>query len=220
MQMQHQQQQQQQFSKQGTISKSESNNKLRRISNMKQNKEKSNSDRRNQGLILSNNQATSASGSVSQGLQVAQQQYTQSSNPNLRFMHQNGQPPSHNISATNALPSNLKSTSHSGASGGNGGAPANMSNLTSFQQSHSERTSLTDDAHNSALISMQWQMREGAQNSHHAQCSTERYTSSNEHHHQRGVRFMQQLQSSSANGATAANVGPAASGERSGIDQK
>ena len=38
---------------------------------------------------------------------------------------------SHNISV-NALPTKIKSTTLTGVSGGNGGAPANMSNLTSF----------------------------------------------------------------------------------------
>ena len=93
-----------------------------------------------------------------------------------------------------AIPSNPKSTILS-ANSGNGNVPATISNLTSFQQSHSERTSMTDDANAGALTSMQWQQVRDGQPPH-AQCSTERYTNDQR------VRFLQQLHSNEVLGTS------------------
>ena len=133
---------------------------------------KSSCDRRNPGLILSHQMSNSSA----PGQQACAPQYSQQSigqNANQRFMP---------TSSQSVLKGNASQSSC------NVGPPANVSNLTSFQQSHSERTSMTDEAHTAGLISMHWQAVNT--NNPHAQCSTERYTNDQK------VRFMQQLHSS------------------------
>lgn len=125
------------------MSKSESTNKLRRISHLKQKGsgvDKTGERRNAQDLVLQSN--TQATG-------VLASQYTASgpTSGNTRYLNQPGQQPMQSIGSGNA----------------------SSSNLMSFQNSQSERTSVTDEAHASALIGIHWQAKEDNQ------CSTERY---------------------------------------------
>lgn len=58
---------------------------------------------------------------------------------------------------------------------------------------------MTDEAHASSLINMQWQVREGGQN--HAQCSTERYANDQR------IRLAQQMNNSNENLVASQNSG-------------